>query len=117
MDSVRDTQVTLSGFPHSEMPGSQVVCHLAEPYRRLPRPSSPLAAKASTVCASSLDHITPRGLIRDDDNDNCRIRLRRISCPSLSGRAFVSMIHIVKERLKREALSWKLEERACLSSV
>src|SRR5690554_1486825 len=44
MYSVRDTQLTLGGFPHSEMPGSQVVCHLAEPYRRLPRLSSPLAA-------------------------------------------------------------------------
>ncbi len=51
MDSVPDTQLVLGGFPHSEMPGSQVVCHLTEPYRRLPRPSSPLAAKASTVCA------------------------------------------------------------------
>ncbi len=27
-------------------------------FRRLPRPSSPLTAKASTVCAYSLDHIT-----------------------------------------------------------
>ncbi len=51
MDSVWDTQLVLGGFPHSEMPGSQVVCHLTEPYRRLPRLSSPLAAKASTVCA------------------------------------------------------------------
>src|SRR5690606_40466021 len=29
---------------------------------RLPRPSSPLTAKASTVCAYSLDHITPSRL-------------------------------------------------------
>ena len=53
----------MSGFPHSEMSGSQVVCHLTEPYRRLPRLSSPLTAKASTVCASSLDHITPSNLV------------------------------------------------------
>ena len=50
------------GFPHSEIAGSKVVCHLADAYRRLPRPSSPSTAKASTMCASSLDHITPRSL-------------------------------------------------------
>ena len=30
---------------------------LPEAFRRIPRPSSPLTAKASTVCASLLDHI------------------------------------------------------------
>ena len=50
------------GFPHSEIAGSKVVCHLADAYRRLPRLSSPSTAKASTMCASSLDHITPRSL-------------------------------------------------------
>jgi len=30
---------------------------LIEAFRRIPRPSSPLTAKASTVCASLLDHI------------------------------------------------------------
>ena len=50
------------GFPHSEIAGSKVVCHLADAYRRLPRPSSPSTAKASTMCAYSLDHITPRSL-------------------------------------------------------
>ena len=46
----------LSGFPHSEISGSKVICHLPEAYRRLSRLSSPLTAKASTVCAYSLDH-------------------------------------------------------------
>ena len=50
------------GFPHSEIAGSKLVCQLADAYRRLPRPSSPSTAKASTMCASSLDHITPRSL-------------------------------------------------------
>jgi hypothetical protein len=50
------------GFPHSDIPGSKLVCQLPEAFRRLPRPSSPPTAKASTVCASSLDHITPRTL-------------------------------------------------------
>ena|SRR3990170_1067075 len=48
------------GFPHSEILGSKPVCRLPEAYRRLPRLSSPVAAKASTICAYSLDHITPR---------------------------------------------------------
>ena len=50
------------GFPHSEIAGSKLVCQLADTYRRLPRPSSPSTAKASAICAYSLDHITPRSL-------------------------------------------------------
>ena len=50
------------GFPHSEIAGSKLVCQLPDAYRRLPRPSSPSTAKASTMCAYSLDHITPRSL-------------------------------------------------------
>ena len=40
----------------------KVCCRLPEAFRRLPRPSSPLTAKASTVCACSLDPITPKRL-------------------------------------------------------
>ena len=36
---------------------------LPEAYRKLLRPSSPLAAKASTVCTSLLDHITSINLM------------------------------------------------------
>ena len=50
------------GFPHSDIPGSKLVCQLPETFRRLLRPSSPPTAKASTTYASSLDHITPIGL-------------------------------------------------------
>ena len=50
------------GFPHSEIAGSKLVCQLADAYRRLPRLSSPSTAKASAMCAYSLDHITPRSL-------------------------------------------------------
>src|SRR3990167_4407995 len=57
MDSVPD--ILTDGFPHSEILGSKPVCRLPEAYRRLPRLSSPVAAKASTICAYSLDHITP----------------------------------------------------------
>ena len=57
MDSVQDTLA--GGFPHSDISGSKLVCQLPEAFRRLPRLSSPVAAKASTVCTYSLDHITP----------------------------------------------------------
>ena len=46
------------GFPHSDIPGSKLACQLPEAFRRLQRPSSPVAAKASTICAWSLDPIT-----------------------------------------------------------
>ena len=48
------------GFPHSEIPGSKPVSRLPEAYRKLQRPSSPLAAKASTECTFMLDHIIQR---------------------------------------------------------
>ena len=46
------------GFPHSDILGSKLVCQLPEAFRRLPRPSSPVIAKASTTCTCSLDPIT-----------------------------------------------------------
>ena len=50
MNSDKDTWVISSGFPHSEISGSKLNCQLPEAYRRLSRPSSPSAAKASVVC-------------------------------------------------------------------
>eukprot|EP01034_Spumella_vulgaris_P033860 gene33860-41769_t len=38
----------MAGFPHSDISGSKSVCRLPEAFRRLPRLSSPLTAKAST---------------------------------------------------------------------
>ena len=46
-----------AGFPHSEISGSTLVCQLPGAYRRLPRLSSPLDAKASTAHPYELDHI------------------------------------------------------------
>ena len=37
------------GFPHSEISGYNACVRLTEAYRSLPRPSSPVSAKASTV--------------------------------------------------------------------
>src|SRR5690606_14207623 len=45
------------GFPHSDVYGSKLVCQLPVAFRRLPRPSSPVIAKASTTCTYSLDPI------------------------------------------------------------
>ena len=39
-----------SGLSHSEMQGYNACVQLPLPYRSLPRPSSPLRAKASTMC-------------------------------------------------------------------
>ena len=46
------------GFPHSDIYGSKLVCQLPVAFRRLPRPSSPVIAKASIICTYSLDPIT-----------------------------------------------------------
>ncbi len=51
----------VSPFGHCRI---KACCQLPDTFRRLPRPSSPLTAKASTVCACSLDHITPSRLGR-----------------------------------------------------
>ena len=56
---------TLAGeFPHSEVSGSKLICQLPEAYRRLSRPSSPIIAKASTMCSYSLDPITLTSVAR-----------------------------------------------------
>ena len=49
----------VSPFGHCRI---KACCQLPDTFRRLPRPSSPLTAKASTVYAWSLDHITPSRL-------------------------------------------------------
>ena len=43
---VRVCRVHLQGFPHSDILGSKVACHLPGAYRRLPRPSSALHCQA-----------------------------------------------------------------------
>ena len=57
MDSGWDTLT--GGLPHSEISGSTSICRLPGAFRRLSRLSSPVVAKAFTVCASSLDPLTP----------------------------------------------------------
>ena len=42
-------EVCSGGLPHSEISGYNACVRLTEAYRSLPRPSSPVSAKASTV--------------------------------------------------------------------
>ena len=62
MYSVKDNDLMITGFSHSEISGLELIYQLTEAYRRLSRPSSPSNAKASVVCTYSLDHITPKYL-------------------------------------------------------
>ena len=50
------TEGCSAGFPHSDISGSMLVCQLPGAYRRLPRLSSPLDAKTSTMHPLELDH-------------------------------------------------------------
>jgi hypothetical protein len=47
----RCTGIPLCGFPHSGVRGSNGCTHLTAACRSVPRPSSALDAKASTVCS------------------------------------------------------------------
>ena len=48
--------MTAAGFPHWDTLGSTLGCQLPEAYRRLPRPSSALGAKASTLRSYITSH-------------------------------------------------------------
>ena len=52
--------MTPARFPHSDTPRSTLGCQLPRAYRRLPRPSSALDAKASTMCPYQLATQTPQ---------------------------------------------------------
>src|SRR6266571_8664096 len=58
-----------AGFPHSEICGSKRVRSLPAAYRKLLRPSSPVIAKASTMCTYSLVPITLAPLAKDSYKD------------------------------------------------
>ena len=71
------------GFPHSEICGSKCVCSLPAAYRKLQRPSSPVIAKASTMCTYSLVPITltsalakSKDVIKNFEFSVCRIQRR-----------------------------------------
>ena len=103
MDSARDTLA--GGFPHSDICGSKLDCQLPAAYRRLPRPSSPVVAKASTVCTSSLDPITLTWALRP--NQSHKLSLMKFdaiatTCPSSE---HVVSFRIVKEHSRSSSRS------------
>lgn len=61
--------MTPAGFPHSEINGSKSVWRLTVAYRSLPRLSSLLSAKASTVCPYYLNfkitNLIPYSTVKD----------------------------------------------------
>ena len=63
------------GFPHSDIYGSTLFCQLPVAFRRLTRPSSPVIAKASTICTYSLDPIT----IKPKPYHHSLLKLHRLS--------------------------------------
>ncbi len=67
------------GFPHSDICGSKFVCQLPAAFRRLPRPSSPVIAKASTICAYSLDPITLSAAAKNADVSSAR-NIEKLRC-------------------------------------
>src|SRR5690606_38840183 len=102
----------VSPFRHCRI---KACCQLPDTFRRLPRPSSPLTAKASTVCAYSLDHITPSRLrvtvarISQQQLQYRRPSAARLSLYDTSGHSSQTLAtsHLSKNapRLQRQAAS------------
>ena len=105
MDSGRNTLA--GGFPHSEISGSGLDCQLPGAFRRLSRLSSPVVAKASTVCACSLDPLTRTPV---DGIHRGRSGLARyVVLPTRAhARAVLRTFHIVKEQVRRDPSSQRL---------
>jgi hypothetical protein len=120
MDSVQDTLAR--GFPHSEILGSKLVCQLPEAYRRLLRLSSPVAAKASTICAYSLDHITPKrrshtalgfSPMQHSQTDALRINPR---CEDMRDICMSSALTITSFRIVKERSASRRRQKAAQAS-
>ena len=74
------------GLPHSDIHGSRLVYQLPVAFRRLPRPSSPLDAKTSTMCPYGL--VAPTGR-RDSSSGAVPFRFFNSACTADKGRAVV----------------------------
>ena len=92
-------------------PRIKVCCRLPEAYRRLPRPSSPSAAKASTECACSLDHITQPACARLSFKTSER---RRLPVPELALRH--SAVALTHHRTRRTCCCFRCSWVASLLS-
>jgi hypothetical protein len=91
-----------AGFPHSEICGSKCVCSLPAAYRKLLRPSSPVIAKASTMCTYSLVPIT---LAPTDSRERHRkSRVQLVACLLIRyyyPKCLVSLLAQLAKRLKK----------------
>ena len=106
MDSGWDTLA--GGFPHSEISGSMRICPLPGAFRRLSRLSSPVVAKASTVCACSLDPITRTPVVGchltlENPCRGCGRALRDISD---FPRALTRTLHFAPSTLLKNSRAW-----------
>ena len=75
-----ESHLCRGGFPHSDICGSMLVCQLPAAFRRLPRPSSPVIAKASTTCTLLLDPITGSPLRLPASHPPATGSLTRLGC-------------------------------------
>src|SRR5215208_750744 len=103
--SWQHARITTRRFPHSEIPGSKVGQHLPRAYRSRPRPSSALGAKASTVCACSLDrkeHACCRyGVFKVRAGRRPLVETNRLAAVSQNSTAYVQ--HTVTDMCPRSA--------------
>ena len=86
-----------AGFPHSDICGSKLVCQLPAAFRRLPRPSSPVIAKASTTCTYSLDPIT--------------LSAPALRCQIPDDRCQIDISHLIANLRSPEHRSYRLFQR------
>ena len=101
----------VSPFGHCRI---KACCQLPDTFRRLPRPSSPLTAKASTVYAWSLDHITPSRLGAYSDSSSgvgFRQTTRSLICLNDTSRfgfepKRLSLVYVFKEHHAGLSAGW-----------
>ncbi len=116
--STRLCGIPRTRFPHSEISGSTVACHLPGAYRRLLRPSSACSVEPSTVCPLLYNHCKirypaqkaghPRAPLRAY---NAKVRSQWIK--NCVGSHYLSnLFSIVKGRAGPSDQAWRLAEAA-----
>src|SRR5437868_4259894 len=109
-----------AGFPHSDISGSMLVCQLPAAFRRLPRPSSPVIAKASTTCTQSLDPITlPTACLAVSNRHRC---LRYPPPPTKGTAGFDTIkpnlaLHVIEHRSSYRNSPSQVQPRATPDSL
>ncbi len=73
---VRIIVLHTTGFPHSDISGSKVACHLPETYRRLPRPSSAPRCQVIHRTPFRASSIQSANTLLDPDGDHMNTYLQ-----------------------------------------